>query len=79
MVYAEQGHHFCLGGQGAKNFTYANRVSRDGWEQRELLGEVGKLYTSEDEFCDSLVRHIQSQYEVAESQGRKIGGDSDMK
>ena len=79
MGYARQGEMFCLGSQRTKNFTHANRVSRDEWKQSIFFGEVENGYTPEGEFYDALVRHRQSQYDVTDrrDQKKKAGGDSD--
>ena len=64
MKYACQGKLFCAEGRRARNFTYANRVARDEWEQRIHFGEIAKDYKPEGEFYDALVRRRQSQYDV---------------
>ena len=69
--YARQGEMSSIDSQRTKNLTHANSVARDEWEQGIFFGEAGKEYTPEGEFYDALVRHRQSQYDVADRRDRK--------
>ena len=60
MRFAKQGRIFCLEAHRTRNFTYANRASREAWRQKVYFVEAPDGYTPEDEFFDLLVRHRQS-------------------
>ena len=71
MRYAKQGRIFCMEARRTKNFTYANRASREDWRRKVYFGEVPDAYTPEEEFFDLLARHRQSQYDATVKRKKK--------
>ena len=50
MRFAKQGSIFCFEAHRTRNFTFANRASREAWRQKVYFGEAPDGYTPEDEF-----------------------------
>ena len=71
MRYAKQGRIFWYEAHRTRNFTFANRASRDAWSQEVYFGESPDGYTPEGEFFDLLVRERQSQYDATVMYKRK--------
>ena len=67
----KQGRILCFAARRTRNFTFANRASREAWRQKVYFGEVPGGYTPEDEFSDLLVRHRQSQYDATTKYKKK--------